>query len=154
MNQPRKILTLRHKRPRPAVHDAASPHIDARRSRAEALHARLQQMYPDLWEPASPVPLAVGIHEQLYPVIEALGVSRKTLRRFLSWWTTAPAYRLALTLPGAIRCNLDGSSAGRVSACQSRQARRRLPPPDASTAALPTMGRARPARPRRLTEAS
>ena len=155
MNPPRKRLTLPQQRRRPVATDAASLASRARRRRSEALLGRLQQRYPGLWEPGSPVPLAVGIHRQLYPVIDAFGVSRKTLRRFLSWWTTAPAYHLALTLPGATRYNLDGSPAGGVSACQSDAARRRLPPPSDSTVrAAPTMDRTRPSRPRLLTETS
>jgi sRNA-binding protein len=84
--------------------------------------AELRTIAPDLWNAARPVPLAIGIHKQLYPVAERLQMSRSSLRRFLSRWTGASAYQQALSQPGASRFNLDGSVAGEVSSQHGERA--------------------------------
>ncbi len=93
---------------------------------AEVLLADLQARSPEVWNPARPVPLAIGIRQQLYPIGEARRISRRAVRRFLAQWTSAPAYHSALCQPGSRRFNLDGSPAGEVSEEHRQQAERRI----------------------------
>ncbi len=90
------------------------------------LLAALQAMAPDLWNPGEPVPLAVGIHKQIYPVAEKVRLSRRSLRRFLSRWTSSAPYQKALLAPDAQRFNLDGSVAESVSEQHQSVARERV----------------------------
>jgi sRNA-binding protein len=69
------------------------------------------------------MPLAIGIHKQLYPVAERMQTSRRALRGFLSRWTSSSSYQGALAQPGASRFNLDGSPAGAVSQKHGDRAR-------------------------------
>lgn len=94
----------------------------------ERFLAELQSEAPDLWNPEKPVPLAIGIHKQLYPIAERLHVSRRFLRRFLARWTAMPSYQRAMSEPGAVRSNLDGSPAGEVSEVHGARARQRVAP--------------------------
>lgn len=89
---------------------------------AEVL-ARLQAHSPELWDPARPRPLAIGIHEQLLEIAPEIGVSRNAIRRFLYRWTTATAYRRALSEPGAQRFNLDGTAVEPVLESHQERAR-------------------------------
>ncbi len=90
------------------------------------LLAALQAAAPDLWNPRAPVPLAIGIHKQLYSIAEEVRMSRRSLRRFLSEWTSSSVYRRAMLEPEAKRYNLDGSEAEAVSEEHRVEARRRL----------------------------
>lgn len=94
----------------------------------ERFLAELQTLAPRLWNPDEPLPLAIGIHKQLYPVAERMQVSRRFLRRFLSRWTASPAYQTAMSEAGAVRVNLDGSPAGEVSEAHGERARLRVQP--------------------------
>lgn len=86
----------------------------------------LRAIAPELWDPAAPAPLAVGVHKQMYPLIERIGISRRFLRDFLRSWTRSDAYRLALVEPGAWRYNVDGSAAAPVSPSEAEQAREQV----------------------------
>jgi hypothetical protein len=92
------------------------------------LLAALQAVAPGLWDPRSPMPLAIGIHKQLYPVAERMQTSRRALRAFLSRWTSSNSYQGALAQPGASRFNLDGSQAGAVSQQHGDRARQLTTP--------------------------
>ena len=72
--------------------------------------AELAKKYPKAITPSNPVPLAIGIHKQVDPKFP-LSKVRKAIRRY----TSKQKYIVALTRPGAIRYNLDGSIAGPVS---------------------------------------
>ena len=120
------------KKNRVAKHPAAKGKVEAPPpprvvSDAEFL-AELRNVAPDLWDPDNPTPLAVGIHKQLYPIAERMEVSRRSLRRFLSRWTSSRPYQRALSEPGACRFNLDGSPAGEVSQQHGETARQRTTP--------------------------
>lgn len=91
-----------------------------------ALLAELRGVAPALWEPSRPVPLAVGIHEQIFPIAERLDISRRFVRRFLGRWTSTSEYLCALARPEAQRVNLDGSPAGEVDEQHRTRAERRL----------------------------
>lgn len=126
MNKPLPILRLktpsrRQEKPRDSAMDQAEA---AKRQKAAELLEDLRRIDPDLWHPSNPRPLAVGIHKQIYRVAERIGMSRKAVRNFLAWWSSSHAYRQALMAPRAQRYNLDGSSAGPVSALHADQARR------------------------------
>jgi hypothetical protein len=73
--------------------------------------ALLVDLAPDLFKYASPVPLAIGIDQQ----IAELGMERQTVSDVLSWWTRTSGYRAAV-VKGGHRFNLDGSVAGEISA--------------------------------------
>jgi hypothetical protein len=155
VNEPKPVLTLKRPRrelKRPAV-KASSPVTAKSAAMAKAVAkaksaagakvvqapvfrtvsderflAELQSEAPDLWNPEKPVPLAIGIHKQLYPIAERLLVSRRFLRRFLARWTAMPSYQRAMSEPGAVRSNLDGSAAGEVSDVHGERARQRAVP--------------------------
>lgn len=93
------------------------------------LLAALQAVAPELWNPEAPVPLAVGIHKQLHHIAEQVDMSRKSVRKFLSRWTSSTRYQQALIEPGAVRFNLDGSSAGEVSEEHRELSRQRVTAP-------------------------
>jgi sRNA-binding protein len=77
-------------------------------------------------DPVAPAPLAVGVHKQMYPLIERIGISRRFLRDFLRSWTRSEAYRQALVEPEAWRYNVDGSAAAPVSPSEAEQAREQM----------------------------
>lgn len=108
---------LKLKRPR-----AAAP-VD---SPLCAFFRDLQARQPTLWDPSRPLPLAVGMHRQLFPIGEARQLSRSDVRRFLQKWTSSRSYLAALAEPEARRFNLDGSPAGQVSPRDRERAERRL----------------------------
>ena len=97
----------------------------ARLERRSALVLRLRAVSPTLFAPDTyiPVPLAVGIHEQ---IIEALGCEPRDVTVILGMWCAKFRYQKALTQPGAIRRNLDGSEAGSVTEEQRLWAMERL----------------------------
>jgi len=136
VSQAKPVLTLKRPR-RGAKHSAANGKKAERKvelapptrsvSDAELL-TELQAVAPDLWNPENPVPLAIGIHKQLYPIAERMQVSRRSLRGFLARWTASRSYQRALGEPGARRFNLDGSPAGEVTRQHGDSARERVAP--------------------------
>ena len=86
----------------------------------------LRSVAPELWKADAPVPLAIGIHKQLYPIAERVQMSRRALRKFLAGWTSTLPYQRALSQPDARRSNLDGSPAGEVSEQHRQEAHQRL----------------------------
>jgi len=107
---------------------AASPLRKAADQEDRLLEA-LRRQSPETWDAERPVPLAVGIHAQIFPVAEPLGISRSAVRRFLTRWTSRPAYLDALSQPGAVRHDVDGSESVAVEQRHGRRARRRLEAP-------------------------
>lgn len=95
----------------------------------DRLLAALRRLAPETWDPEQPRPLAVGIHAQIFPVAEPLGISRSAVRRFLTRWTSRPAYLAALSQPGAVRHDVDGQQSVAVEQRHGRRARRRLEKP-------------------------
>jgi sRNA-binding protein len=92
----------------------------------DVLMDTLRQTSPQLWDPTQPVPLAVGVHKQIIPLVESKGVSRTAVRKFLKAWTSTEAYQAAMSQPDAVRVNLDGSRSSRVSEKHRRRAERRV----------------------------
>ena len=133
MNRTKPVLTLKRphraaKRSKPSGPPAQATELPPRRVSDDELLCELRSVAPDLWHDEAPVPLAIGIHKQLYPIAERLRMSRRALRDFLSRWTAARAYQQALVEPGAKRFNLDGSEADEVSDQHREDARQRLTP--------------------------
>ncbi len=136
MSSERPVLRLKRPvKPKPATEKAAQARkprlarvrtMRPPRDPAEVLLAELQARSPEVWNPAHPMPLAIGIRQQLYPIGEARQISRRAVRKFLAQWTSAPAYHRALCQPGSCRFNLDGSPAGEVSEEHRQQAQRRI----------------------------
>lgn len=96
------------------------------RERNELLLNELRRQAPAVWSKARPLPLAIGVREDLYPLAESLGLSRKVLRRFLAAWTSSPAYLRALSVSRASRVDALGKSVERVTAQDQAYAKSRL----------------------------
>jgi ProQ/FINO family len=71
--------------------------------------ATLRELAPAVFDADKPVPLAIGVHEQL----TELGLSAKETGDLLRWWTRRHEYYTALARGGS-RYNLDASVAGPV----------------------------------------
>ena len=87
----------------------------------------------------TPQPLALGAGAAVLDLAPELGVSRRTLRRALHFWTARRAYLKALAAPGAVRYALDGTPVGPVTAEHQQAAlqelQRRKPPAKPATPA-------------------
>ena len=77
-----------------------------------------------LFDERDPVPLAVGVREQLLAAFPE--VDSKRVRHGIAGWCQRMGYLAALTVEGAMRKNLDGSEAGPVSERDRRWAGERL----------------------------
>lgn len=95
-----------------------------RRAENDAIIQQLREMFPaGFTEP--PVPLAVGLRQQLRAAIPPLATERK-LRRAITWWCHSPAY-LEAVAAGQERRNIDGTPSGDYpSAEHIAHARKRL----------------------------
>lgn len=86
--------------------------------------ARLHELYPAAFCAPNvrvPVPLKVGIHDDLVAAVAIHGIKPKWLRSFLYVWTHRNEYLIALARGGA-RHALDGSVAGQVTPGEAVQA--------------------------------
>jgi sRNA-binding protein len=108
---------LRLKRPRRAEGppDARSLLLD-----------ELRALAPAVWNADQPLPLAVGVHRQLFPLGEHHGMSRSAVRRFLTEWTSAEPYQLALAADASSRFDANGDPAGEVRERDRSRARERV----------------------------
>lgn len=103
----RAVLEQRHAAAQSFVGQAAE------RDRWEAvnnIHATLAKRCPALWDHGAPIPLKIGIHDD----IVRLGHPGGDVGRLLKWWTQRPAYFVAIKAGGP-RYNLDGQPEGEVS---------------------------------------
>jgi len=127
MKRSRPVLSLKtRKNPQRPQPDSEPTTDDGHREKTAGLLQELRAIAPELWDPAAPAPLAVGVHKQMYPLIERIGISRRFLRDFLRSWTRSDAYRQALIESGAWRYNVDGSAAAPVSPSEAEQAREQV----------------------------
>lgn len=100
----------------PAQDETAKIAQEARQKRVEAsrnLLAKLSEEYPAIFphpKDGRPVPLAIGIHKQLIPVVTEWGFSAVNLRSALSWYTKQLRYQQAI-VHAENRLNLDGTPA-------------------------------------------
>lgn len=90
-----------------------------------AVHDVLREHFPQTF--TRPVPLKVGIREELEAMIKAgtLELSRTGLGKFLQQWTRTEAY-LVLLKEGAVRVDLQGEPSGTVTAREVEGRRARL----------------------------
>ena len=88
--------------------------------------AMLVETWPECFkhDGESPVPLAIGIYQQVQSELSGL-IDEPVLRFAFSLYCNRPVYRRALLAPGAVRVALDGSTAP-VSDIHARDAKRRL----------------------------
>ncbi|MAT66274.1 MAG: hypothetical protein CMN57_11595 [Gammaproteobacteria bacterium] len=114
MSAKRPILKLRRRSESPGLERCLSEREQQKRQRSARLLVILQSLSPAVWDHYDPLPLAIGIHKQIYPYLTRVPMSRKALRNFLAWWTSSKAYKAALGDPNAHRYNLDGTIAGKV----------------------------------------
>lgn len=86
--------------------------------------AKLQKRFPQAFprNPAPKVPLKVGILEDLVGQASALGLSEAELRDAMRTWCQGNRYWTCL-VEGAVRIDLAGGEAGRVSAADAKRAR-------------------------------
>src|SRR5690349_7064569 len=83
------------------------------REKSVQFEAACRDAFPAMFVKKEPVPLALGIREQLLAAFP--DVERPTLHRFMQFWTSQLAYLKAMSAKGAVRHNLDGTDAGPVS---------------------------------------
>jgi ProQ/FINO family len=86
--------------------------------------ATLRELAPIVFDAEKPVPLAIGVHEQL----AELGLSAKETGGLLRWWTRRREYYAALARGGS-RYNLDASVAGPISTEDQAHAGRKASEP-------------------------
>ncbi len=94
---------------------------------------KLQKLFPKTFpkNPAPKVPLKVGILKDLVAQSETIKIAEEDIKLALKTWCRGARY-WAVTVEGAERIDLDGQSAGSVSATEANQAkmlasRRRAP---------------------------
>jgi ProP effector len=85
---------------------------------------QLQKHFPKAFpkNPAPKKPMKIGIHKDLLEHSEQLGISKKALREAIKTWCWGNRYWACL-VEDAIRVDLNGDDAGRVSKEDAAQAR-------------------------------
>ncbi|MBU3737224.1 MAG: hypothetical protein FGM62_09670 [Methylobacterium sp.] len=85
---------------------------------------QLQKRFPRAFpkNPAPKLPMKIGVHKDLLEQSEQLGLSRKALREAIKTWCRGTRY-WASVVEGAVRVDLNGDEAGRVTAEEAGQAR-------------------------------
>ena len=98
---------------------------------------QLQKHFPKAFpkNPAPKLPMKIGVHKDLLEQSEQLGLSKKSLREAIKTWCWGTRY-WASVVEDAVRVDLNGDEAGRVTleeALQARamEARRHQKPPAA-----------------------
>jgi ProP effector len=86
--------------------------------------AKLQKRFPTAFprNPAPKVPLKVGIYQDLLEQAQELGLSETALRDAIKTWCRGSRYWACL-VEDAVRVDLGGRAAGRVSPAQASRAR-------------------------------
>jgi ProP effector len=85
---------------------------------------QLQKRFPKAFpkNPAPKLPMKIGIHRDLLEQSEQLGISKKALREAIKTWCWGNRY-WACIVEDAIRVDLNGDEAGRVTKGDAAQAR-------------------------------
>lgn len=118
-NQPAREPEQESKKNKDALKEDDSVHLDnekeeARKRRlqeSKALLNKLTEVYPNIFphpKNSRPVPLAIGLHKELQPIVKEWGFSAVTLRSALAWYTKQLRYQKAV-LHSEYRINLDGT---------------------------------------------
>jgi hypothetical protein len=101
----------------PAPVAAASPPAPPGTAERVAALALCREAFPTVFGADNPLPLAIGIHEQLGELIGSDNASG-----LLRWWTGWPPYLVAVAAGGK-RYHLDGTEAGAITERQREVAR-------------------------------
>lgn len=122
--------------------------LDAKRKKEYEANRKaldeLCELYPEVFNPAQPKPLQIGIHETL----AADGKLSKTrIRRALNLYVRMRKYIACLTTEGADRVTLGGTSTGKVTADEAQHAQQKLAEIDKRRAAKKPA--AKPGKPKR-----
>jgi ProP effector len=85
---------------------------------------QLQKRFPKAFpkNPAPKLPMKIGIHRDLLEQSELLGISKKALREAIKTWCWGNRY-WACIVEDAVRVDLNGDEAGRVTQEDAAQAR-------------------------------
>jgi ProP effector len=85
---------------------------------------QLQKLFPQAFpkNPAPKLPMKIGIHRDLLEQSEQLGISKKALREAIKTWCWGNRY-WACIVEDAVRVDLNGDEAGRVTKEDAAQAR-------------------------------
>jgi hypothetical protein len=86
----------------------------------------LEATYPALFDDPVVKPLAIGVGKTIVREALAAGQKRQAIGAALHYWTRARRYHQALTVPGAMRCGIDGEPVEPVSEEHRAQAAQRL----------------------------
>jgi sRNA-binding protein len=78
-------------------------------------------VFPEVFNPDAPAPLAVGIGKEILREFPKAG--KRNIRRFLFNWCRRYKYLAAVLVRGAMRRHLDGRPAGAVDAVARHRAR-------------------------------
>jgi ProP effector len=85
---------------------------------------QLQRRFPKAFpkNPAPKLPMKIGIHRDLLEQSEQLGISKKALREAIKTWCWGNRYWASI-VEDAVRVDLNGDGAGRVTKEDAAQAR-------------------------------
>lgn len=85
---------------------------------------QLQKHFPKAFprNPAPKLPMKIGVHRDLFEQSEQLGISKKALREAIKTWCWGKRY-WACIVEDAVRVDLNGDDAGRVTKEDAEQAR-------------------------------
>lgn len=83
----------------------------------------LCELYPEVFNPAQPKPLQIGVHEA---VAEDGKLSKTRIRRALNLYVRMRKYVACLTTEGADRITLGGEVTGQVTAEEAKHAQEKL----------------------------
>lgn len=120
------MIVTQQDKPRPVLRLKRPRRADKAQDPSTALLKELRAQAPEVWDPERPLPLAVGMHLQLFPLAERHEMSRSAVRRFLTAWTSNEAYLMALAEDESKRYDADGKPAGEVRERDRSRARLRL----------------------------
>jgi hypothetical protein len=106
-------------------------HLEAvarKRAACEAVLARLQTLYPDVFNPVMPKPLAIGVHVAIIAALPEF--TPRQVGRALGWWTWSRQGYLAQMRTASCRYSLNGEpasgEAGTITDAQREAAREQL----------------------------
>jgi hypothetical protein len=97
---------------------------DKRQRELRAIRAWLKTTWPHLFQ--KPMPLAIGIGEEIMARASAAGLKRYTVGTALHRWTQSRHYLEALAAPGAVRWGVGGTAVDFVASQHQAGARERL----------------------------
>jgi ProP effector len=94
-----------------------------KRKQATKVHTHLGKKFPAVFNPDTPLPLKIGVHDDLLQA--GLPFSNKRIRSAVGHWCSRPEYQKRLAAGGQ-RYNLQGKPAEKISAEHREAAAERL----------------------------